>query len=494
MTAYQIMSLAACAGGLALALLCLARATVSPLALPVALLCLDIFGWIGAGLAHDVSGDAGWRWVDHALTPWTPPLALQFILAFVGRRREFRTTLRLVAVVGAGLSAVSAAAFFVPAVQPFIGSPAWSILLLVILAAPTMVFAGMLLSRHLRESADADELTRTRLLLAAVGIGTILAITEEVKGYGAPPLGAVGMLVTFAIVSVIALRFRLFDRDISPRAVGYVLALAGASTVAALIVFRLFDAVVAIPVLVGASILLASATAGRRWLSEGGERRARREQLATLGRFSAQMAHDLKNPLAALKGAAQLLREDAVRPTGGVDRVRFADLMLEQIDRLDGVVDLYGRLARVEPEREPLDVNEAIRGVLALQSLVREAVVVRTELAEKLPPCPADAAMLARVVENLVRNAMEAMPDGGTIVVSTKAEASDVVLAVQDDGCGMDARTRERAFDDFFTTKPQGSGLGLAFVRRIVDAHGGDVTLGSEPGRGTVVRVRLPSG
>jgi two-component system, NtrC family, sensor histidine kinase HydH len=494
MTAYQIVSLAACVGGLALALLCLARATASPLALPVALLCLDIFGWIGAGLAHDVSGVPGWRWIDHALTPWTSPLALQFILVFVGRRREFRRTLRVVSVVSAGLSAASLAAFFVPAVQPFIGSPAWSILLLVILSAPTMVFAGLLLSRHLRESTDADELARTRLLLAAVGIGTILAITEEVKGYGAPPLGAVGMLVTFTIVSVVALRFRLFDRDISLRAVGYVLALASVSTIAALIVFRLFEAVVAIPVIVGAAILLASATAGRRWLSEGTERRARREQLATLGRFSAQMAHDLKNPLAALKGAAQLLREDASRPAPSVDRVRFTDLMLEQIERLDGVVDLYGRLARVEPQRESLDVNAAVRGVLALQSLVREAVVVRAELAEPLPPCDADADMLARVVENLVRNAMEAMPQGGTIVVSTTADPSGVVLSVKDDGSGMDARTRERAFDDFFTTKPQGSGLGLAFVRRIVDAHGGDVTLSSEPGRGTLVRVRLPSG
>jgi signal transduction histidine kinase len=204
------------------------------------------------------------------------------------------------------------------------------------------------------------------------------------------------------------------------------------------------------------------------------------------------MAHDLKNPLAALKGAAQLLREDMVRPAG-VDRIVFADLMLDQIDRLDRLVDVYGRLARVEPAREPLDVNEMTRAVLALQSLASERLAVNAALEEGLPRCRADREMLSRVLENLVRNAMEAMPDGGTVTVRTAPDGPEaVILSVEDTGCGMDARTRERAFDDFFTTKALGSGLGLAFVRRVVEAHGGHVSLESEQGRGTVVSVRLP--
>jgi two-component system sensor histidine kinase HydH len=491
--ASQTVSVAACVGQLALALLCVARSTRSPLAVPLALLCLDIFGWTGASVAYQVSGVRQWSWIDHALTPLTVPLALQFILAFVGRRRELRATLRLVSVASGALCIAPVAAFFLPAVRPFIGSRAWSTWLLSV-AIATMTFATILLSRHLRESSDPAERTRARLLVAAVGIGTLLGVTDEMGQYGVPSLGSVGMLATCALLSVVALRFRLFDRNVSLSAVGYLLALAGAGTIAALVVFRFLEASVAMLVLGAATVTLAIVATSRRWLSEGTERRARRDQLATLGRFSAQMAHDLKNPLAALKGAAQLLREDIARPSAGLDRARFADLMLEQIDRLDGVVDLYGRLARVEPQRTSLDVNETVRGVLALQSLAREAVAVRTELAEPLPHCQADAAMLARVIENLVRNGMEAMPEGGTIVVSTAADGSNVLLSVKDDGCGMDARTRERAFDDFFTTKPHGSGLGLAFVQRIVDAHGGHVSLGSEPGRGTVVRVRLPSG
>ncbi len=91
-----------------------------------------------------------------------------------------------------------------------------------------------------------------------------------------------------------------------------------------------------------------------------------------------------------------------------------------------------------------------------------------------------------------MRNALEAMPRGGVLTVRTRTEDSGVVLSVEDTGEGMNARTRERAFDDFYTTKTTGSGLGLAFVRRVVEAHGGRVTLTSHEGRGTTVTLRLP--
>ncbi|HEY5242368.1 MAG TPA: ATP-binding protein, partial [Polyangiaceae bacterium] len=292
----------------------------------------------------------------------------------------------------------------------------------------------------------------------------------------------------------VALRFSLVERNVSLRVAAYVLALTGVGGVATLLVFRYLGENVAIVVLVSSTVSLAVVAGSRRWLAREADRRARQAQLTTLGRFSAQMAHDLKNPLAALKGAIQLLREDLVRPTG-IERIDFADLMLDQIDRLDRLVDVYGRLARVEPAREALDLNEMARAVLALQSLASERLTVNVQLEEGLPGCRADREMLSRVLENLVRNAMEAMPDGGTVTVRTaRSGAETVLLSVEDTGCGMDARTRERAFDDFFTTKALGSGLGLAFVHRVVEAHGGRVSLESEQGRGTVVSVRLPAG
>jgi signal transduction histidine kinase len=208
------------------------------------------------------------------------------------------------------------------------------------------------------------------------------------------------------------------------------------------------------------------------------------------------MAHDLKNPLAALKGAAQVLLEDLARPSDAIDRRVFVELMLAQIDRLDALVDAYGRLARVDPARAPLDANAVVRDVMAMQTFAAPGVEVQMKLAPDLPGCRADHEMLTRVLENLVRNAIEAMPSGGSLTVRTERSSAagreSVVIAVEDTGHGMDARTRDRALDDFFTTKARGSGLGLAFVRRFADAHGGDVDISSAEGHGTVVALRLP--
>ncbi|HEY3819465.1 MAG TPA: ATP-binding protein [Polyangiaceae bacterium] len=494
MDAAQAFSVAVCVGQLALALVGIARAARSPLAVPLALLCLDVAGWTGASLAYQLSGVGAFHWLDHALVPWTAPLALQFILVFVGRRRALRGTVYAAALVGGVLSAIGLLALAFPVAQGFIASPWWARSLMGA-AIPTMVLALAALARHLRDSLDPEERARAWLLLAAFAVGTALGATEELTS--TLFYGNLGLFVSTGLLAFVAARFRLITREISLGILAAVLALTAAGVVATVLVFRYLGANAATVVLSSAAVSLAVVAASRRWLAADADRRARQSQLATLGRFSAQMAHDLKNPLAALKGAAQLLREDLARPTG-VDRVAFADLMVDQIDRLDRLVDVYGRLARVEPARDPLDLNEMARAVLALQSLAREKVAVKVELADGELRCRADREMLSRVLENLVRNAMEAMSDGGTVTVRTARSGAEgrenVTLSVADTGSGMDARIRERAFDDFFTTKARGSGLGLAFVQRVVEAHGGSVSLESEVGRGTVVEVRLPAG
>jgi signal transduction histidine kinase len=494
MNATQAFSVAVCVGQLALALVGIARAARSPLAVPLALLALDIFGWTGASLAYQLSGVPAFHWLDHALVPWTAPLALHFVLVFVGRRRALRRTVHAASLAGAVLGLVGLLALALQPARDFIASPWWARSLMAA-AIPTMVFALWALVHHLRESLDPEEKARARLLLAAFAIGTVLGATEELTS--SLLYGNVGLLVSTAILAFVAARFRLITREISLRILSAVLALTAAGAGATLLVFRYLGANTATVVLTSATVSLGVLAASRRWLAGDAERGARQSQLATLGRFSAQMAHDLKNPLAALKGAAQLLREDLAHP-GDIDRLAFAELMLDQIDRLDRLVDVYGRLARVEPVREPLDLNEMARATLALQSLASDGVAVKVELSDGELRCRGDREMLSRVLENLVRNAMEAMPDGGTVTIrsarSGPAGNEAVSLSVEDTGTGMDARTRERAFDDFFTTKARGTGLGLAFVRRVVEAHGGAVALESEPGRGTVVRVRLPAG
>ena len=167
------------------------------------------------------------------------------------------------------------------------------------------------------------------------------------------------------------------------------------------------------------------------------------------------------------------------------------------MERIEGVMAKYQRLSRVEPELAEVKLNEIVRSVLALSAFRQEGIEVRTELGEDLPPCQADSDLIYGVLENLVRNAFEAMGDDGELLIrsaSTRLDGASagVSITVEDTGEGMDARVAERVFDDFYTTKATGSGLGLAFVRRVADTHGGDVWLSSDQGKGTIVELRLP--
>jgi two-component system sensor histidine kinase HydH len=309
-----------------------------------------------------------------------------------------------------------------------------------------------------------------------------------------PRLGNLGTLLGLPVMGVVALRLRLFGQEFSSMSTLYALLLALGGVLAYLAVFRLFAAQYGALVVGTAAITLALLATTRRGLSALVSQRERLEHLATLGRFSAQMAHDLKNPIAALKGAAQYLREEHARGRPWDDKGDFLELLLEQVERLDRVVGTYQRLGRVEPLVQPLELNQLVASVLSLQALTgHPGIRLERALAAELPRCPGDWDLLANALENLVRNALEAMPRGGTLTVRTAVEGGAVVLGVEDTGEGMDARTRERAFDDFFTTKATGSGLGLAFVRRVVEAHGGQVTLASREGRGTIVTLHLPA-
>jgi two-component system sensor histidine kinase HydH len=166
---------------------------------------------------------------------------------------------------------------------------------------------------------------------------------------------------------------------------------------------------------------------------------------------------------------------------------------VQQLDRLTGIIDRYQRLSRLELERQRVDVNALVEQVLSLQALAAgPAVTLEKRLAPGLPPAWLDPELIASALENLVKNALEAMPAGGTITVATAALGEALSLSVSDTGHGMDARTLARVFDLFFTTRAQGSGLGLAFVQQLARAHGGEVLLESREGAGTRVELRLP--
>jgi len=226
------------------------------------------------------------------------------------------------------------------------------------------------------------------------------------------------------------------------------------------------------------------------------ERLGRSERLADLGRLAAGLAHELRNPLASMLGSVELLRASAATEQ---DR-RLLDIVLREGGRLAQLVTEFLAFARpAPPRREPTDLAELAGETLA--AFANDPAAAGVAVAPDLQPTPAraDAGQLRQVLWNLLSNAAQAFPPAapgvarGTVRVACRPTGDGgAELEVADDGPGIDAADVERLFTPFFTTKPSGTGLGLATIHRIVDAHGGVVTVDSAPGRGARFTVRLP--
>ncbi|WP_242356886.1 MULTISPECIES: ATP-binding protein [Anaeromyxobacter] len=228
-----------------------------------------------------------------------------------------------------------------------------------------------------------------------------------------------------------------------------------------------------------------------------------RDRLAALGEMSAGLAHEIRNPLAAIKGAVQFL-DPAKLP--GEDR-EFLEIVIEEVNRLNGVVTQFLDYSRpLKPALAPTDVNDVLaRTFKLLQAEVPPTISVELALAEWLPPVNADAEQLKQVFLNLALNAFQAMPAGGKLVVSTRLardelafwregmrKADLVEVRFRDSGPGIPDEARERIFVPFYTTKEKGTGLGLAICQRLVKAHQGTIQVRSSPGEGAEFLISLP--
>jgi two-component system, NtrC family, sensor kinase len=217
------------------------------------------------------------------------------------------------------------------------------------------------------------------------------------------------------------------------------------------------------------------------------------ERLAAIGRMAAHVSHEVRNPLSSIGLNVELLEEE-LRDANPVTRELLAAVHRE-IVRLGAVTEEYLRVARLpNPHLLPEHVADVVRGAVQLlrPELAAASVHVELELDEDLPLVAMDEAQMRQVLINLLKNAREAMPNGGQIRVAARAHAGGVELSVCDDGVGMEPEQKERIFDLFYTTKQRGSGLGLPLTQQIVVAHGGQIRCESSPGHGTVFTLFLP--
>lgn len=231
------------------------------------------------------------------------------------------------------------------------------------------------------------------------------------------------------------------------------------------------------------------------------EQLRRNEQLSALGLLAAEVAHEIRNPLTVMQMLFHSL--DLNFPPGDA-RAKDAQVISEKMAHLNRIVERVLDFARsAEPKLTPVDVNQLLDelGLLTRHKLSQHNVRLVRHLAPNLPPLLADATQLAQAFLNLTLNAVEAMPDGGKLTLTTRlarlSRASPapthVAIEFRDTGHGMTEERRRRAFTSLLsTTKPKGAGLGLPIVARVVEAHRGKLRLTSRAGRGTTIRLLLP--
>ncbi len=491
--------LSAVSGALFLAMGALAslRGSRNPLALPLAFLSIAFFAYDTLEVVRQLADDPVWDWLDRAAAALVAPPTLWLVAAFAGERRRLAIPLWIATLYFVALASVCALAIVVPSLRWLPGSDAWALAMLGGMA-PTFAGIPILLARHAWRS-DAEERARTQIfgLALLLGIGGITSELVAISGGTAPRVAAVGIVISVLLLGALVLRARLLE-DTRGFVVVAAVALASVAILGHVLLLEWLGDRTLLFVFGAVALTMLLLAALRPIQIHLTEQRDRTLHHATLGRFSAQMAHDLKNPLAAIRGAAQWLAEDSRGATHSDEHRVFVSLVIEQADRLGRVVDEYERLGRVAAVLEPTDLGALVEEVASAQRAAAraEATTIDARIDPKAPAMlMLDRALFQGALENLVKNARDAFAQagrGGRIGIVVERRDGSLVVRVEDDGPGMDARTRERAFDEFFTTKATGSGLGLALVSRVARAHGGRVRLESDPGRGTSVEIILP--
>ncbi len=220
------------------------------------------------------------------------------------------------------------------------------------------------------------------------------------------------------------------------------------------------------------------------------------EKLAAVGQMAATVAHGIRNPLSAIGGfARRMLKKEKEKEKEETPNKKYLHIMVDEIDRLEGTLkDLLNYVREKKLNPETVDINELVKSTVEIfEVLLQEKnVSVKTELAQEIPLIKADSTELKKVIENLVNNALEAMPEGGTLGLQTFLEESWVRVTVSDTGVGIPESGMSEVFTPFFSTKTRGTGLGLAECNQIISLHGGSIKLKKNVPLGSVFDIYLP--
>jgi len=236
-------------------------------------------------------------------------------------------------------------------------------------------------------------------------------------------------------------------------------------------------------------------------LVEQRERLIQAERVAAWREVARRLAHELKNPLFPLQTTVENLQRAKEQNPGQFEEVfrESTGILLTEIENLKAIVGRFSDFAKMpQPEFGPVNVNDIVRSGVKLfeaqfSAVGRPPITPELHLEENLPIIQADAALLHRAIENLILNAMDAMPAGGVLMLRTTHDGGNVHLEVSDTGTGLTPEETERVFTPYYTTKQHGTGLGLAIVQAVIADHGGRISVESESGVGTAFHIDLPA-
>jgi two-component system, NtrC family, sensor histidine kinase HydH len=229
-----------------------------------------------------------------------------------------------------------------------------------------------------------------------------------------------------------------------------------------------------------------------RELQDSFEQLKRADRLAAIGQLAASLAHEIRNPLGSIEGAIDILERN---PESESKRDEFLPIMKKECNRLRRLLTNLLNFARPrQPQIRPVNVRQVIDTVcsLARHSAERQDILLKQDLPDDLPDIKGDEEQLQQVILNLALNAIQAMSSSGEVLFSARPALDRVVVRVRDQGDGIASADLDRIFDPFYTTKENGTGLGLAVAHQIVEQHGGSIRVERNPDRGTTFTLELP--
>lgn len=230
-------------------------------------------------------------------------------------------------------------------------------------------------------------------------------------------------------------------------------------------------------------------------LNDAQEQLVRTEKLAAVGTLASGVSHELRNPLSAIKNAVFLLKRKLSReamPDIDEKIIQFLDIMDKEIDRSTRIInDLLGFTRVTKPTRFSSDINVVVNEAVSRVEIA-ENIKLSKNLQPDLPMIMIDANQIGQVLINLIENACQAMKDGGELKISTKVSGSFMNIEIGDSGCGIPEKEIKKIFDPLFTTKPSGTGIGLAVCHGIIEKHNGAIDVKSQESIGTKMFIRLP--